>query len=98
MKIKNVVLPLLLFITLILFACSSSANLEKGYVEGEIVVVNNEPFTKLAVKVATNEYYILDCRSDIEKELWCNQGARYKIYFSEHNKALVVNKIVKIIN
>ena len=100
---KRIILisTLLLFITLI--GCSSSQNSsndESGlkFVTGEIFLVNNEPFARIAV-MNDKSLYLLDCSGKIKDSLSNNQGRRAKIYYSSvsvNKQSIKVLKVDKV--
>ncbi|MEW6701133.1 MAG: hypothetical protein AB1298_00295 [Bacteroidota bacterium] len=78
----------LAFACLIVFlinACSSTkeAAEKKQTLKGKIIVIGNEPFTKLALQLDNEKVYLLKCKDDLEKKLWRNQGIIYSIDYSK---------------
>lgn len=79
---------LLSLITLTLFsiglsACCNCGENDKITLKGEIVIVGNEPFTQLALKLDNSKIYLLECDDILRKELWNKQGSRYAIEYTE---------------
>ena len=50
---------------------------------GQIMVVGNEPFTRLAVHVENEKVYLLSCDKNTERLLLSNQGRIAKLVYSE---------------
>jgi hypothetical protein len=109
-KIYSIEIISLLYFIIILLGCSSSSDSslqgedENGinFVTGEILMVNNEPFAKIAL-LNDKSLYLLDCPEDVGNILSKNQGKTAKVYYSsssvnkESVKVLKVDKI-EIIN
>jgi hypothetical protein len=79
MKILNFI-----FAALFIFAsCSSSDFTENssGVLIGQIYVVGNDPFTKLAVQISSAKMLILKCDKETETLLWKHQGEDVKITY-----------------
>jgi len=85
-KFFSPVLILLLFFTFSIIGCSADSVLSKGFIDGQIMVVGNEPFTKLALFDTTNRCYILECSEKIKNELWKKQGSFLRIFFDAHKQ------------
>jgi len=63
----------ILFFILIFFSCTNEP--EYYNITGQIVVIGNEPFSHLAIKDKSNNYYSLDISDKkIELELYKLQG------------------------
>ncbi len=85
-------------------ACSykyGDAGSQSNAVKGFIVVVGNEPFTKLAIKLDNGKNYLLDCSEELKKELWKQQGNYYTVQFSKSRMeggvpVLVVEKVTPL--
>ncbi len=95
-SVLNVPLFLSFFILAVSAGCSSSKNNSgERSVTGQIQMVNNEPFTELAVR---NEYefYILDCSGAERKKISGNQGRTAKIYFSKVSTNNLNQKVIKV--
>ena len=87
-----------------LIGCSSSKNSTSdkngdiSFVTGKILMVNNEPFSKVAL-VTDKSVYLLDCPEDMRKALYENQGRTAKVYYTgstindESIKVLTVEKV-----
>lgn len=80
-KISSIIILLLSII--LISACCNCGQKEDNYLKGEIVVVENEPFTRLALKINNNSVYFLECSESLKKELWQKQGSIYSIMFRE---------------
>lgn len=107
-KLIPIYLISLLSALVILLGCSASKNSNSNdqsgtnFVTGEILMVNNEPFAKIAL-INDTSLFLLDCSGKIRDALYNNQGKKAKIYYSsvstnkEKIKVLKVDK-VEIIN
>ncbi len=82
---KRIFLPLIIFalISAGLSSCCNCGESDKITLKGEIVIVGNEPFTQLALKLDNSKIYLLECDDNLRKELWDKQGSRYAIEFTE---------------
>ncbi|MGK9476561.1 hypothetical protein [Melioribacter sp. OK-6-Me] len=104
MKYKRfIAVATLALVVLSLNACCTCKNIpyESGKIKGSIVIIGNEPFSKLALKTDDDNVYILKCKPDVERELWKKQGNYYQVTFSKTEKGdraivLVVDEIVPI--
>lgn len=103
MKLRSVSFVLLSFLILCYLAggCAGDSILSKGYIDGQIMVVGNEPFTKLAVFDSTNNSYMLVCNVALRNELWKKQGSYLRIFFDSYKQdldgiKLIVNHIENI--
>ncbi len=104
MKFKKIVTVMALSLIMMgLNACSTCKNTfsEKGKIKGSIVVIGNEPFSKLAIKTDDDNVYILKCKPDVERKLWKKQGDYYLVTFSKTEKdfralVLIVDEIVPL--
>lgn len=81
--------------------CNCGSVAEKNSVKGTIVIVGNEPFTKLALRMDNDKIVILDCPADLKKELWKAQGSYYSVLYSdvkvdEGTAVLKVEKAISI--
>ncbi len=94
----------LLFLLLILLGCSTSENSASSgqsgtnFVTGEILMVNNEPFARVALMNDTS-LYLLDCSGEIKDTLYNNQGKKAKVYYSSvstNNESIKVLKVDKV--
>lgn len=63
--------------------CSCKTQADENMIEGIITVIGNEPFTKLALNVDDNKYYVLDCSDELRSEFMKSQGKLYRIQYSE---------------
>lgn len=80
-KITSIIILLLSMV--LISACCNCGQKEDKYLVGEIVVVENEPFTRLALKLNNNGVYLLECSDALNKELRQKQGSFYSIMFRE---------------
>ena len=84
------------FVLLFTVGCSSSQNNLSGKtVTGQIQMVNNEPFTELALR-NNNELFILDCSGAAKDTIYNNQGKTAKIYFSSVATNKMNQKVLKV--
>ncbi len=105
---KNFQKVMAVTIIALLFSCSAkktaSDNIQlitDSSFEGTIVVVDNAPFSKLALQVNDSTSYYIECSESLTDSLLKEQGELYKIFFSEKietqlGKKIVVSKIEKI--
>lgn len=82
-KIKLSSIIILLLTVLLVTACCNCGSKQDNYLQGEIIVVENEPFTRLALKLNNNSVYFLECNEKLNKELRQKQGSFYSIMFRE---------------
>ena len=68
-----------------------------SFVIGQIQMVSNEPFAKLAL-INDESLYLLDCSEDVYKMLYNSQGKSAKIYYSGMYKNDEGLKVLKAIN
>jgi hypothetical protein len=80
-KISSIII--LLFSVIFISACCNCGQKQDNYLQGEIVIVENEPFTRLALKLSNNSVYFLECNETLNKELRQKQGSKYSIMFRE---------------
>ncbi len=90
----------------LLFSCSAKKTtsdklMTDSSFEGTIVVVDNAPFSKLALQVNDSTSYYIECSESLTDSLLKKQGELYKIFFSEKietqlGTTIVVSKIEKI--
>jgi len=60
------------------------------------MVVGNEPFTKLAVRTASGEVYLIKCSNEIKQSLLSNQGKIAELFYDEiqnENSSKEINAI-----
>ena len=109
-KIYSIKIISLFIIIMLLSGCSTSKDSslqgedENGikFVTGEILMVNNEPFARIAL-LNDKSLFLLDCPEDVNNILSKNQGKTAKVYYSsstinkESIKVLKVDKI-EIVN
>lgn len=100
---KAVFTVLLLAITVLTYGCCNCGkNIAEGSaVSGKIIIIGNDPFTKLAIQTDDEKVYILECSEELRKELWNKQGDLYLVSFSdlkvvEERDVLVVEKVMPI--
>jgi hypothetical protein len=82
-KIKLSSIIILVLTVLLVTACCNCGGKQDNYLQGEIVVVENEPFTRLALKLNNNSIYFLECNEKLNKELRQKQGSFYSIMFRD---------------
>ena len=75
-------------IGMLLWSCSSSRIVFEvpQKVVGEIIVVGNEPFTRLAVRTEDGESYLINCDDEIRASLLSHQGKIVEIFYNEIQK------------
>lgn len=83
----------LLILVIFLMSCSSpdkkgeetkaeaKTEVQLSEISGKVIVVGNEPFTKVAILVDDTTSYILNCSKEIEKELRSKQGDTIKVTY-----------------
>lgn len=85
-------------ILVLLISCSDknigNSSDSNSTVEGRIVKVGNEPFTKLAIQINDSTIYILDCKEEMSDSLVNKQGQLYKIYYNEKIETKMETKII----
>jgi len=94
----------LIFSSVFINACScgcGSSSIANNSVRGNIVIVNNPPFSNVAIKTDEGKLYILDCSKELENQLWKEQGNFFYIKFTdirEENGAsvIVVEKVLPL--
>lgn len=64
-------------------------------VTGQIQMVNNEPFTELALRNESG-LYILDCSGAARDTIYNNQGRTAKIYFSKESTNNINQKVITV--
>ena len=106
---KNIRIPLIISLLILftsLFGCSASNkstsdendNNGTNFVTGQILMVNNEPFAKVAL-VTEKSVYLMDIPEDVRKTLYQNQGRTARVYYTGYSindesvKVLKVDKI-----
>lgn len=82
-KIKLSSIIILLLTLVLVTACCNCGQKQDNILSGEIVIVENEPFTRLALKLNNNTVYLLECNEALNKELRQKQGSFYSIMFRE---------------
>lgn len=98
----RIILPLFLIVAA--FALSTACSCKCGkesFIKGYITVVDNEPFTKLAIKTDDNKIYLLQCSKELSDQLWKQQGTYFYVTYSELKelegiKTLVVEKVIPL--
>lgn len=89
---KRINACIFLFLSMVWSSCAASG--DGGYprktvfdvaqkVTGEIMVVGNEPFTRLAVRTENDKVYLLRCDEDTRQFLLSHQGKLVDIYYDE---------------
>jgi hypothetical protein len=94
----------LILSAILINACSCGCNkntIIENSVRGYIVVVNNPPFSKVAVKTDEGKLYILECSKELEIQLLKEQGTFFYIKYSdiwEENgeSVIVVEKVLPL--
>jgi len=93
---KTIKLPLTIsfsiLLVILLIGCSASKNFASNenddngtnFVTGQILMVNNEPFAKIAI-VTDKSVYLLDIPEDVRKTLYQNQGRTAKVYYTGYS-------------
>ena len=96
MKLKVISMTLICFISFcyLFNGCSAETALSKGFVDGQIMVVGNEPFTKLAVIDRANNCYLIECSEEMKNQLWKKQGSFLRIFFKAHKEDLDGIKLI----
>lgn len=103
---KSAILKIICLLALftLLYGCSSSEesssnnNTGTDFVTGKILMVNNEPFSKVAL-VTDKSVYLLDCPEDMRKALYQNQGRTAKVFYSGYiinDESVKVLKVEKV--
>jgi hypothetical protein len=83
---------------ILLAGCAGSKDMDgTSFVIGQIQMVSNEPFAKLAL-INDASLYLLDCNEDVYKMLYNSQGKSAKIYYSSMYKNDEGIKGLKTIN
>lgn len=86
MRSRNRILLFGLILTFVIITGCSSSNTSQNKtneVMGTIMVVGNEPFTKLAIQFKPDSAYILKCDSTLRNKLIKNQGRVVKVYYNK---------------
>lgn len=93
---KKIAFFVITIFSVFLLSCSSQKEadnkieqeeIKSEVISGIIMLVGNEPFTKLAVMVDDTTTYILNAPEEIEKELKMNQGNYYSITYKDNGKS-----------
>ena len=92
---KHILVPCLLLAMSIYTGCASSKTVfdTPQKIVGEIVVIGNEPFTKLAVRVQDGKTYLINCSEGIRKSLLSHQGKIAEVFYDEIEKKNSVDEI-----
>ncbi|MEJ2105670.1 MAG: hypothetical protein P8X47_14010 [Ignavibacteriaceae bacterium] len=92
---KTIKIPVIISFSILsailLFGCSASSNSASNendnngtnFVTGQILMVNNEPFAKIAI-VTDKAVYLLDIPEDVRKTLYQNQGRTAKVFYTSY--------------
>lgn len=84
MNRKNLIFfTLLLLIPVIFSACCNCGTKEDSYLKGQIIIIGNEPFTQLALRMEDEKVFAIECDKELEKELRKNQGRPFTVSFKE---------------
>jgi hypothetical protein len=81
----------LFILLMLLFGCSASKNSTSdendktgtNFVTGQILMVNNEPFARIAL-ITDKSLYLLDCPEEMRDALYHNQGRTARIYYKNY--------------
>jgi len=96
--LKKLTIVFTSLILVLLISCSDknigNSSDSNSTVEGRIVKVGNEPFTKLAIQINDSTIYILDCKEEMSDSLVNKQGQLYKIYYNEKIETKMETKII----
>ncbi len=78
-------IPALFLAALLCVGCGSSKTVfdVPQRMIGEIMVVGNEPFTRLAVRAETGELYLISCNEEIRQLLLLHQGKIAELFYNE---------------
>jgi hypothetical protein len=88
--ISKIILAGVLFIS----GCAgSNSTLQAKYVIGDVVVVGNEPFTKLALQTGPSGIILLDCDKETKDFLLNYQGRTVKIFYEKRDDTKAPNVI-----
>lgn len=83
-------LIIVLLITSLFNVCSPTKGAadknQKQTLAGKIIVIGNEPFTKLALQLDNEKVYLLKCKDELAKKLWRNQGVIYSVEYSKDGR------------
>lgn len=83
---------------ILLTGCTGSKDMDgTSFVIGQIQMVSNEPFAKLAL-INDATLYLLECDEDVYKMLYYNQGKSAKIYYNSMYKNDEGLKVLKTTN
>ncbi len=87
----------ILFLLIAVFAagCSAKETMDSKMITGEIQVVGNEPFTRLALR-NKDGIFILDCPADLKDTALKNQGRTANVYFSGISTSEESLKVLKV--
>jgi ABC-type sulfate transport system substrate-binding protein len=85
---KHILVLCLLLAVSIHAGCASSKTVfnTPQQIIGEIMVIGNEPFTKLAVRVDGGKTYLINCSDELRKSLLSHQGKITEIFYNEIEK------------
>ena len=94
----------LILSAILINACSCGCNkntITENSVRGYIVVVNNPPNSKIAVKTDEGKIYILECSKELENELLKEQGNFFYIKYTDIREengesVIVVEKVLPL--
>jgi len=82
---KRLLITFVLPVTLLHAGCSSSRTVFRvpQRIVGEIMVVGNEPFTKLAVRADDGKMDLISCNEEIRQLLLSHQGKITELFYDE---------------
>ena len=91
---KRLISILILSAVLFIYGCAgSNSTLPAKFVVGNIVVVGNEPFTKLALQTGPSGIILLDCDKETKDFLLNNQGRNVKIFYEIRDDTKAPNAV-----
>jgi hypothetical protein len=92
---KYIVLAVIFFLISLDIRCSVLQTVaEDKFVTGEVEVVGNEPFTKIALRINSAEVYYLQCDKETERILLQAQGKKAKIFYNKIDDSQKPNTIL----
>ena len=95
---KKLIIVLTSLILILIFSCSDkrigNSTDSNSTIEGRIVKVGNEPFTKLAIQINDTTIYLLDCKDELADSLSNKQGEMYKVYFNKKIETELGTKVI----
>lgn len=82
-KQKYFLLIVIISALLLTSCCRCGRTADGNIVKGMIVIVGNEPFTKVALKLEDEKVYLLQCDKKLDEELRSKQGKHFAIKYKE---------------